>query len=153
MQRFPRYCLLATSVLAMTLLAVSVGQRLGDRAAALESLDDWDFPQLADHLNRAGLKVRLQSPGKNGKFGHNAFLTTTPKDWDQLNRLSINPGPSRIQEWRGIVYCERAGEGEPALQAWGDHCLVVGPFYFYGDAELLERIRAILVPSSLPATP
>ena len=151
MQRFPRYCLLATSVLAMTLLTVSLGQRLGNRAAALESLDDWDFPQLADHLNRAGLEVLLQSPRKDGMFAHNAFLTTTPKGWDQLNRLGINPGTSRLQEWRGIVYCERAGKGEPALHLWSDYSLVVGPFYFYGDAELLERIRAILVPSSPPS--
>jgi hypothetical protein len=85
MQRFPRYCLLATAVLAMTLLAVSVGQRLGNRTAALESLDDWDFPQLADHLNRAGLTLQLQSPRKDGVFDRNAFLTTTPKDWDQLH--------------------------------------------------------------------
>jgi hypothetical protein len=137
----------------MTLLAVSVGQRLDQRATTLESLDDWDFPQLADHLNRAGLKVWLQSSRKDDVFDRNAFLTTTPKDWDQLNRLGINPGPSRIQEWRGIVYCVRVGESEPAFQLWSDHSLVVGPFYFYGDAALLERIRAILVPSSPPATP
>ena len=153
MQRFPRYCLLATAVLAMTLLAVSVGQRLGNGAAALESLDDWDFPQVADHLNRAGLEVRLQSPSKNGLLGHNAFLTTSPKDWEQLNRLRINPGTSRIQEWRGIVYCERVGKGEPRLQLCSDHSLVVGPFYFYGDAELLEHIRVVLVPSSPSVTP
>jgi hypothetical protein len=104
-------------------------------------------------LNRAGLNVQLQSTGKDGMFDRNAFLTTSPKDWDQLNRLGINPGPSRIQEWRGIVYCARGGESEPALPLWSDHSLVVGPFYFYGDAELLERIGAILVPPSPPATP
>ena len=151
MQCFPRYCLLATAALTMTLLAVSVGQRLDNRAAALESLDDWDFPQLADHLNRAGLEVRVQSTRKDGIFAHNAFLTTTPKDWEQLNSLCIHPGTSQIQEWRGIVYCERVKRGEPAFQLWKDHSLVIGSFLFCGDAELLERIGAILMPFTPPS--
>jgi hypothetical protein len=45
------------------------------------------------------------------------------------------------------------GEGEPAFHLWSDHSLVVGPFYFYGDAELLEHIRVVLVPSSPSVTP
>jgi hypothetical protein len=30
------------------------------------------------------------------------------------------------------------------IDLWGDHGLVVGPFVFYGDAELLQRIDDIL---------
>ena len=150
MQRFPRYCLLATAVLAMSVLAVSVEQRPGNRASKPLSLEDWDIPTWADHLNRAGLKVQLHSTSKNGSIGLNAFLTTTHKDWEELSHLSIDPGPSRIQEWRGIVYCARAGKGVD-LHIWPDHSLAVGPFYFYGDVELLKRIGAILLPSDPPA--
>src|SRR5262249_55096043 len=103
------------------------------------------------HLNRAGLEVRLRSPLKNGAIGQAAFLTTTDKDWDDLNHLYKHP--SRIQEWRGVVYCERVGHSEPILRLWGDHYLVAGPFVFFGDSELLERIRAILVPSAPPVAP
>jgi hypothetical protein len=27
---------------------------------------------------------------------------------------------------------------------WGDSCLLAGPFLFFGDQDLLDRIRAIL---------
>lgn len=150
MQRFTHYCSSATLVLAMTWLAISVGQRLVQRAAMRRALENWNFPELAEHLNRAGLQVRIQSPQKDGRLAHNAFLTTTSKDWVALNRLGMNPGPRRIQEWRGIIYCERAGKSEPSFHHWEDHLLVVGPFAFCGDAELLERIRAILAPSAPP---
>jgi hypothetical protein len=81
---------------------------------------------------------------KNGDLtGQYAFLTTTDKDWVELNHLSKTE--NRIQEWRGIVSCERLGEySNPTLYVSGDHYLVVGPFLFIGDAELLRRIRAIL---------
>jgi hypothetical protein len=153
MEHFPRYCLICTAVLAMTVLAISVGQRRANRTATLPSLKDWDIPTLANHLNRAGLNVQLLSPSKDGSIALSAFLTTTHKDWEELNRLGINPGPSRIKEWRGIVYCERAGQGEPGSPHWENHSLVVGPFLFYGDAELLERIAVLLVPSAPSAAP
>jgi hypothetical protein len=153
MQRFPRYYLLTTAVLAATVLAASLGQRFSTRAAALRSLDDWDIPELVDHLNRSGLHVRSCSLRKDGVPYHQmTFLTITDKDWDELNHLSKDP--ERISEWRGIVSCERVGtDREPILHLWGDHYLVVGPFVFFGDAELLERIAAILLPSAPPAAP
>lgn len=146
MRRFPRYCFVTTAMVAMTLLASSVGKRLDDRRAELRSLDEWDIPKLADYLNRAGLQVQLCSSQKSGWITRNAYLTTTPKSWDELNRLGINPGPSRIHEWRGVVYCERLGKGEPGFNLLC-HSLVVGPFLFYSDSELLRRIEAILAPS------
>ena len=153
MQRFPRYCLLSTAVLAMTMLAISIGQRLSTRAAEPPSLDDWDIPALADHLKRAGLQVYLQSPRTDGVIFSNAFLTTTPKDWEELNRLGIDPGPAWMHQWRGIVHCERMGKGKLGPPNWEDHVLIVGPFLFCGDVELLERIRALLVPSDAPIAP
>lgn len=152
MKRFAFYGLSAAAVLAVSLFAFSVGHRQVQRAATLRALENWDFPELVEHLNRAGLEVRIQSPRQDGKPAHNAFLTTTPRDWDDLNRLGICPGPRRIQEWRGVIYCERAGKGEPSFLHWSDHLFVVGPFAFCGDAEFLERIRAILAPIAPPRT-
>ena len=153
MQRFPRYWLLCTTMLAMTVLGVSLSQRLSTRASAPRSLDDWSIPELADHLNRAGLHMRLQSTSKDGVIGGTVFLTTTAKDWDDLNLLPKDP--SQLREWRGTVYCERVGGDDRAylVRLWGDHCFVVGPFIFYGDAELLQRIDAILAPSAASTAP
>ncbi len=151
MHPFSRYCLLSTALLAMTLLAISLGQRLGNRPVSRQLFDDRSIPQLADHLNRAGLQVRLQSTIKGGVLGQTAFLTTTNKDWNDLNHLSKTS--NRIREWRGTVYCERLGKGDPVLRQWGDHCLVASPFVFYGDTELLKRIGAILAPFAPLATP
>jgi hypothetical protein len=101
-------------------------------------------------LNRAGLHVQLQSTSKDGVIDCTAFLTTTAKDWDDLNRLQKDP--SRLREWGGTVYCERVGGDDRAylVHLWEDHCFVAGPFLFYGDAELLQRIDAILAPSARP---
>lgn len=147
MRRFPRYCLLAHALLALTVLAVSVAQRRGNRAAALQSIDEWDFPQLVEHLNRTGLEVQLQSPRKDGLLVHNAYLTTTSKDWEALNYLVKDP--SRIESWQGVVHCERVGrERQPLFHSWDDPCLATGPFVFFGDADLLERIGSTLAPSA-----
>lgn len=145
MQRFPCYCLLSTAVLAITLLTVSLGQGLGNHAAAQRSLEEWDIPELADHLNHAGLEVRLRFADRNGVSAQTAYLTTTDKDWDDLNHLFIHP--ERIQEWRGTVCCKRARkEQEPVFGLQSDPCVVAGPFVFFGDDELLERIRVALTP-------
>ncbi len=151
MHHFPRYCVLCTALLATTVLASSLGPRLSNRADLWRSIDDWSILELADHLNRAGLQVRLRSTSKDGGIGQSVFLTTADKTWEELNHLS--KAPSRLQEWRDTVHCMRGGEGDPVLWQWGDHCLVAGPFIFYGDAGLLERIAAILAPSVPPAPP
>jgi hypothetical protein len=153
MHRFPRHYLLSTALMAMTLLAVSLGQRFSNPAPELRSLDHWDIPELADHLNRAGVQLRLCSPQKNGTIAQTAFLTATDKGWDDLNPLIKHP--SRLPTWRGTVYCERAvGRDAAELVAlWSDPCLVVGPFVFYGDAKLLERIHTVLAPFESSAAP
>jgi hypothetical protein len=153
MRRFPRYYLLCTVGLAMSVLATSLSPHFGNREDAPRSLDDLDIPELAEHLNQAGLNVQLRSPRKDGAFYHNAYLMTTHRDWEELNRLSINPGPSRMHEWHGIVYCERGGKGKVEPPEWKDHLLVIGPFLFCGDAELLDRIGAILVPKDALTSP
>lgn len=145
MRHFPRYCVLCTALLTTTVLASSLGPRLSNHADLWHSINDWNILELADHLNRAGLQVRLQSTSKDGAIERSVFLTTAHKTWEELNYLS--KCPSRIQEWRGTVYCGRVGEGYPVLCQWGDHCLVAGPFIFYGDAELFKRLAAILAPS------
>jgi hypothetical protein len=148
MQRFYRSGLLSTALAAMILLAISFGPRLDPRATVLRSLENWDIPELADYLNRAGLELRMHSPQQNGPIIRTAYLTITVKDWDDLNPLIKDP--SRVSAWRGTVYCERvtAKDTEELAAEWGDPCLIAGPFVFYGDVELLERIRAAICESA-----
>jgi hypothetical protein len=146
MQRFSHYGLLTVALVAMTWLAITFQQRLAGPTPPLPPLDQWDIPTLADHLNRAGPEVRLRPVQKNGTFSQSAFLTTTDKNWFDLNALGKDP--RWIHKWRGTVYCELRGGADSAdlLRLWGDQGWSAGPFLFYGDAELLDRIRAALAP-------
>jgi hypothetical protein len=54
-----------------------------------------------------------------------------------------------IAAWRGAVYCERAPgpvRREEQMRDWGDCCLHIGPFVFFGDREMLAEIRTSLSP-------
>jgi hypothetical protein len=128
----------------MTLLAVAIREHAASRRHAERRLSDWDIPQLAAHLNRNGVPVRLRLVSETTPVVSSAYLTTTAKEWDDLNRLMKEP--KRLSEWRGTLYCERVGKNASSylLEQWGDHCLKIGPFLFYGDAELLERVRSAL---------
>ena len=155
MHRFPCYGLLPTALLAMTMLAAMLSQHISNPASSGRSIDHWDIPELADHLNRTGLEVRLCSTRIDGSINQNAFLTNTNKDWCDLNRLSMGPERKQIQAWQGTVYCERMSGQDPGdlIRQWGEHCLVAGPFVFYGDVKLLERIRAALAPFASSSAP
>jgi hypothetical protein len=129
----------------MILLAV-VSRQLGIAArSSSRSINDWGIVELADQLNRIGVKVQLRSTQQNGTIGQRAFLTSTDKDWHSLNALKKDP--NHIGAWRGVLYCERVGEGDAThlTNQWGYHCLAVGPFLFYGDADLLRQVRDALL--------
>ena len=136
-----RYGLCFAGFAAMILLAVTVREYGVSPAASSRPIRDWDITELAVHLNRKGVEVQLWAVPQSGPLNHSAYLTSTVKEWRDLNAL--NKDPRRIQEWRGTLYCERMGERDATqlLEQWGDRCLIVGPFLLYGDAELLERVR------------
>ena len=137
-----RLCGLLLVLAAVILLVVGVGRRKGGRAAPAVPLDDWNIPQLVAHLNGEGLALRLVSTQKNGAICQAAFLTTTDKEWDELSRLAKKQ--EWIGRWRGTLYCKRNRGGEELAYLWGDYHLVVGPFLFFGDPELLERVQTAL---------
>jgi hypothetical protein len=151
MSRVTRYGLFLTTLAAMALLAVVARQHSENHPPlSSRSIHQWDLPELAIYLNRMGVEVRLRAVPKNGPLSNSAYLTSTTKEWRDLNELSKDP--RRIQEWQGTVYCERVGENDVShlLEQWGEHCLGVGPFLFYGDAQLLERVRDTLAPLTPP---
>jgi len=139
-----RYVLLCGAFTAMTFLTVWLGPRRAAPEAAPVLLDNWDIPQLAAYLNRAGVEVDMLSTRKDGVAGSNGFLMVVKKDWTYVNQLTKDP--SQMHKWRGIVYCGRETPNVLAdlARQWHNHCLRVGPFMFYGEAELLARIGAAL---------
>jgi hypothetical protein len=135
----------------MIVLAVASRPRRAESLPASRPIEDWSIVELVEHLNRMGVEVRLRSTQEDGTLGQAVYLTTIDKEWIALNRL--NKDKNRINEWHGVIYCERTGQYMSSVfQLWGDHRLVVGPFLFYGDAELLNRVRAALAPFA-PAAP
>src|SRR5579872_2320499 len=134
--------LVVPAVLAISLLAGWAARRREDPAASAVPLEEWDIPRLVAHLNDAGLRLRIVSTVKHERIGQAVFLTTTSKEWDDLNHLPKDQ--NQIRRWRGTLYCESSLVDGPARSRWsewarqgGDCCLVVGPFFFYGDRELL----------------
>jgi hypothetical protein len=101
--------------------------------------------RVASHLAARGLSLRVVAAALEGDGRDGAFLTATDKEWEELNGL---PKMAEcLGQWRGTVYCERLRHPEsrdPQVEAWGDGCLEAGPFLFFGDRDLLARIRAEL---------
>jgi hypothetical protein len=131
-------------VLTGALLTVPLGQHGGGSATPALPLDDWDLARLVAYLNEEGLRLRRVSTQNKGVNPRKAYLTTTAKEWIDLD--SLPKDPNQLARWEGTLYCERGpGSHWPDLkEQWGDDCLVVGPFLFFGDRELLGRVRAAL---------
>ena len=136
-------------LVAGALVAVWIEQRQRRPTSPALSLDDWDIPQLVNYLNGKGLELRAVPTRENGVLHFNAFLTTTNKSWEPLNLLPNDETQAKL--WEGTLYCVRGPGGEgwsDITQQWGDGSLVVGPFLFYGDRELLSRVRDVLMASN-----
>jgi hypothetical protein len=75
---------------------------------------------------------------------------------EQLVRLVRNPkvvGTSRLGEWQGIVFLDRLGNLDSLaeeLQIWGEHGLQIGPYVFFGDPNLLQRIYKVILGTIAP---
>ena len=142
--RYPRahYWILCAVFLAGIALAAWLGQRTASPPPP--TLDSWTLAELTDHLERAGLHLHATPAERNG--GHRAvYLTTRETSADEIGRL--NKAPERLPSWHGVLYAERVDDAERRqvmLDAWGDAGRSAGPFVFYGDPELVSRVRAIL---------
>lgn len=153
MRLYWRCFLLCAPFVVMAILMVPFGQQpVGSVPEALP-LDHWDMPQLAAYLQKAGLNLRVQPTQKDGILRRSVYLTAGEKDWQELNGLIKDP--EWIHQWRGIAFCthETPDAAADLARQWGEQGLLVGPFAFYGDGELLARINGALnrpAPSDTP---
>jgi hypothetical protein len=155
MRRPCAHWILLAGFLSSVLLVVLLGKRTAKPTTpTLLPLNDWHVPELADHLNRAGLRLHMVPTAKDGGVENAAFLSTTQKDWHEFNRL-IKDG-KQLAAWRGILYCERVESDllrRRLMDQWGDFAWSAGPFLFCGDPELLMQVRAVLLDAPLGTVP
>jgi hypothetical protein len=148
MPRSRAFWLLVSVLLASSLLVFSIYRPASEIPSSAGQRHDWDIPRLVAHLNESGLDLRAVSTQKDGPSNVIAFLTTTDKEWLDLNGLTKDP--SRIDRWRGTLYCERLpsnGFEVDLDHLLGDCYIVVRPFLFFGDRELLKQVHEILARS------
>jgi hypothetical protein len=130
-------------VVVLVVASLVVANRVRRVSQAADTrLDDWEVPELVEHLRKEGLELRVVPTHKGGPTRYNAYLTTTDKEWQELN-LMVKV-PEVVGQWRGTLYVERSHSGGTRVEFWGDCCLVAGPFVFFGDRDLLARVRVAL---------
>jgi hypothetical protein len=74
------------------------------------------------------------------------YVCIEPRSPESLQELLCYPSRVKAGQWRGIVFCQQKGEQCWILDDfihdnWGEYGTRIGPFVFFGDPELLQRIR------------
>jgi hypothetical protein len=136
------------AVAAALLLAARACREPGKGPTAAR-LDRWGLPDLLAHLHGAGLGLHVVPAARDGGLERGAFLTADERGWEELNALP--KVPERADRWGGVVFVERRWPGEAwevRSEVWGDRCVVAGPFVFFGDPALLDRVRDALGPAA-----
>jgi hypothetical protein len=83
------------------------------------------------------------------------YICANPRPREQL-LCHLTRHPKCGSKWQGVVYCERIGEREQMpfatrsfwedeLPTWGEYGKWIGPFLFFGDPALLQRIHAAML--------
>jgi hypothetical protein len=140
--------LFALTVLAGVLLGAWAWRSGQKKRAAEPAIDDWDVSRLARHLNDRGLGLRVLSTSATYDTPDSVYLTTTDLNFEQLDVLPKSVKVSRAP-WKGSLFCQRMSNPEKRewfARTWEDEdgLPIVGPFVFFGDPELLRRVRAAL---------
>lgn len=103
----------------------------------------WQLPQLVEHLNGRGLRLRAVPSRQDGQWDDTIYLTQDQSaTWETFQRKNLNV--ERIADWQGSVYLHRIGpwtDLESHLIGWKEHGARIGDFLLFGDLALLDRIR------------
>jgi hypothetical protein len=138
------WVILSAIVLGGLVVAEGAGRDWAGKQPPTE-MDGWDLARLEQHLNSRGLQLQFVSTMASTVSTRNAYLSPTPRTFKQTQ--SLHRVAECIDEWRGVVYCERTDN----LRDWSTErnlsagcSFTRGPFWFFGDPKLLERIRTVL---------
>jgi len=100
---------------------------------------------LAAFLNKKLPQARIVSTRADGQIDRSFYLTIGHSDADTLR--SLPRAAERSGQWRGTVLCEWLVNREPedvVPEECGPYALALPPFVFFGDKELLEKIKDLL---------
>jgi hypothetical protein len=145
MTKFTRTAWAVAVGIAISLSSLSAGLWWAHRPCACAAMDNWKFEDIAWHLRRNGLELRVVPTPPNNPLWVSAYLTTTNKSVEQLSILPAEP--ERIADWNGTVNCRLSisgAAGDSPASNWGDCWMRVGPFLLFGDRDLMARIRNTL---------
>lgn len=134
-------------VAVCSFVAVAVAALLASRGLCRcrrgVDLRGWRLPQLVEHLNTSGLRLRVVPSRRDGQWDDTVYLTEDHNaTWETFQRKNLNV--ERIAGWQGAVYVHRIGpltDLESHLIGWQEHGARIGDFLLFGDTALLERIR------------
>jgi hypothetical protein len=107
--------------------------------------EKWNSRDVAKQLRGTGREYRVVGVDFRGLDKASAFFTETDMTWSELNGLSKTV--ENIASWRGSVFCQKVGSTylfNDQMEMWGEYCLRVGPFIFFGDAAMLAEIKESL---------
>jgi hypothetical protein len=139
-------CFLVCVFVGAGLLAVGEGRRcIFGEVQPAPPMEGWDCRDVVNHLRSTGLDYQVVSTSENGPCAHSVFLTKTDKNWLELNQTAKSR--ERIDAWKDTVYCERLAEPwlrQEQIRQWGDCCLQIGSFVFFGDRDMLAEIESSL---------
>jgi hypothetical protein len=99
-------------------------------------------------LREAGLCYHVMPTGQyNPSLDNGVFLCERPQSWQHLSRLArCGVEGSR---WAGVVHLQRCPNEETAnfcLADWGPHGGRVGRVFFFGNPDMVQRVKAVLEP-------
>jgi hypothetical protein len=129
------------SVLGLLALAAGLGGFLWLLAPrAPVDPTGWSLTDLVQHLERRGLPLRVVPARRDGRWGNDIYLTQEPSlTWVDFQRKGKSA--DLAHQWRGSVWVRRLGDGNWPVPEWGPHGCRIGGFLFFGDAQLIDRIK------------
>ena len=105
---------------------------------------NWRLVEFVDHLHAAGLRVRVISSRQDGKWADSIYLCEDPEaNW--LSFQHKNRNVELIEQWEGAVVVEHIhpeADTQWSLCQWGRNGCRIDRFLVFGDARLVEQIRA-----------
>ena len=142
--RLPKPWPLWTSVSLFAAAAVMIpltGQRLRQPASPPRTL-----AELSARLSQCQPPLYVTRQSQNSPEGA-MYVCTMPRSREQLCGLACDPKGVERGQWQGIVLCRMNGEmtwieDDFIHEHWGQYGMRIGQLVFFGDPDLLQRIRA-----------
>jgi hypothetical protein len=147
-----RVLVVLTLLVGLAIVAFWKTPSAPERSAA--RMAGWDVPDLVASLEGRGVPLHLSPTGPGANTRIHAYLSTTAKPAAELYWLVKDT--RTMHPWAGVVYCELSRnyeDREGVVEEWAECGLRAGPFVFFGDPQLLARIRTALGHQNDSGTP